>query len=174
MSNRHQIILVFLFLTAGIIPLHGQNKFNKVSLSSNEFVRSGRLENGLTYYIKPISNPSPQVQLDLIVKAGSYLQDKDQVSMAHFLEHMAFKASKNFPNGLQNDVKSLNHIGMSKFDLKGHSGTRATEFIFKAPRGNSKAIDAGLLWFKDIVNGDLELKKRILIKSVVFTNRNIL
>ncbi len=60
-------------------------------------LKIGKLENGLTYYIKKNAKPEAKVELRLIVNAGSVLERTDQQGVAHFLEHMAFNGTTNFP-----------------------------------------------------------------------------
>lgn len=56
----------------------------------------GKLDNGLTYYIKNNGKPENKVELRLVVNAGSILEDEDQLGLAHFMEHMNFNGTKNF------------------------------------------------------------------------------
>ena len=57
-------------------------------------VRIGKLDNGLTYYIRANQKPENRVQFRLVVNAGSILEDEDQQGLAHFCEHMAFNGTK--------------------------------------------------------------------------------
>src|SRR5262245_27066125 len=57
----------------------------------------GGLPNGLRFYIRPNPKPARQAELRLVVKAGSVLEDDDQRGLAHFVEHMQFQGSRNFP-----------------------------------------------------------------------------
>ena len=56
----------------------------------------GQLPNGLTYYIQKNSRPEKRLELRLVVKAGSILEDEDQLGLAHYTEHMAFNGSTHF------------------------------------------------------------------------------
>jgi zinc protease len=59
-------------------------------------VKVGKLDNGLTYYIQKNSRPEKRLELRLVVKAGSILEDEDQLGLAHYTEHMAFNGSTHF------------------------------------------------------------------------------
>ena len=59
-------------------------------------VRIGKLENGMTYYIRANKKPENRVQFRLAVNAGSILEDEDQLGLAHFCEHMAFNGTKHY------------------------------------------------------------------------------
>ena len=61
-------------------------------------VRIGKLENGLTYYIRKNNLPENQANFYIVQKVGSVLEEDHQRGLAHFLEHMAFNGSKNFSN----------------------------------------------------------------------------
>ena len=57
----------------------------------------GQFPNGLRYYIRANRQPANRIELRLAVNAGSILEDDDQQGLAHFVEHMAFNGTKNFP-----------------------------------------------------------------------------
>eukprot|EP01136_Pigoraptor_vietnamica_P040109 Opistho-1_new@11659 len=60
-------------------------------------VQTGKLKNGLTYYIRKNAKPEKKVELRLAINAGSLQEDDTQLGLAHFCEHMAFNGTKNFP-----------------------------------------------------------------------------
>ena len=61
-------------------------------------VIKGKLDNGLTYYIRKNTQPEERVELRLAVNAGSLMEDDDQLGLAHFTEHMAFNGTGNIPD----------------------------------------------------------------------------
>ncbi len=61
-------------------------------------IKIGKLENGLTYYIKVNKRPEQRVELRLAVNAGSICETDGQQGLAHFVEHMCFNGTKNFPS----------------------------------------------------------------------------
>ncbi|MEE8591498.1 MAG: insulinase family protein, partial [Spirochaetia bacterium] len=73
-------------------------------------VRLGRLENGLTYYVRPNRKPENRAELRLVVNAGSVLEDEDQLGLAHFLEHMAFNGTEHFEK--HELIEFMESIGM--------------------------------------------------------------
>src|SRR5690606_16891935 len=60
-------------------------------------LRIGTLDNGLRYYVRQNARPERRAELRLVVRAGSILEDDDQLGLAHFVEHMAFNGTRNFP-----------------------------------------------------------------------------
>lgn len=68
-------------------------------------VKHGKLENGLTYYIRSNEIPKDRAMFFLLVKAGAMNETKEQNGLAHFCEHMAFNGTKHFP-----DKELLNYL----------------------------------------------------------------
>ena len=62
----------------------------------DEAVRIGKLDNGLTYYIRHNNWPENRAEFYIAQKVGSLQENDDQRGLAHFLEHMAFNGSKHF------------------------------------------------------------------------------
>lgn len=58
----------------------------------------GKLENGLTYYIRKAKNPEGRAEFFIVHNVGSLQENDNQRGLAHFLEHMAFNGTKNFPD----------------------------------------------------------------------------
>src|SRR6186997_2906382 len=71
----------------------------------------GTLPNGLRYYVRPNAKPAKRAELRLVVKAGSSLEDDDQLGLAHFVEHMQFEGTRHFPK--QSLVDFLSSLGLS-------------------------------------------------------------
>jgi zinc protease len=83
--------LSFLFL----LVVSGQNSRE---LPLDPKVRYGKLDNGLTYYIRQNSLPEKRAEFYLAQKVGSMQEEDNQAGLAHFLEHMAFSSTKHFPD----------------------------------------------------------------------------
>ena len=60
-------------------------------------VKYGKLDNGLTYYIRQNKLPENRADFYIAQQVGSILEEDSQAGLAHFLEHMAFNGTKNFP-----------------------------------------------------------------------------
>ena len=69
----------------------------KMNFHLDPAITYGKLENGFTYYIRENQTPKDKVSIKLIIKAGSIMEEENQLGLAHLLEHMAFNGSKNFP-----------------------------------------------------------------------------
>ncbi len=75
-----------------------------------EQVRTGKLSNGLTYYILENAKPENRAYLTMAVAAGSVLENDDEQGLAHFVEHMAFNGTERFPESELIDY--LRSLGM--------------------------------------------------------------
>jgi zinc protease len=101
-------------------------------LPMNPAVKVGKLKNGLTYYIHKNAEPAKRAQLRLVVKTGSILEDENQRGLAHFMEHMNFNGTKNFPkNELLNFLeKSGIQFGA---DLNAYTSFDETVYMLPVP-----------------------------------------
>jgi len=117
-------------------------------LPLNPAVRTGKLANGLTYYVEQNKKPENRAELRLAVNAGSTAENDDQRGLAHFVEHMAFNGTKNFK---KNDlVNYLESIG-TKFgpDLNAYTSFDETVYMLQIPTDKKDILDKGLLILKD-------------------------
>ncbi|MDR2824620.1 MAG: insulinase family protein [Prevotellaceae bacterium] len=110
--------------------------------------RVGKLENGLTYYIKHNQKPEKKVELRLAVDAGSILEDDDQQGLAHFMEHMNFNGTKNFPDNKLVDY--LQSIGV-RFgaDLNAYTNFDQTVYMLPVPLDKPENLKTGLKVIED-------------------------
>jgi len=133
-------------------------------------VRVGKLPNGLTYYIQRNPKPQQRVELRLAVKAGSILEDEDQLGLAHFTEHMAFNGSTHFKR--HELVSWLQSIGV-KFgaDLNAYTGIDETVYMLPIPVDRKENLDKGLLVLEDWAGGvqfndeDVESERNIVLEE---------
>ena len=93
---------------------------------------SGRLDNGLSYFVRRNGEPPGRVELRLVVDAGSVLEDDDQRGLAHFVEHMAFNGTEQFAEGELVDF--FEGIGMQfGADLNASTGFDQTVYSLRVP-----------------------------------------
>lgn len=115
-------------------------------------VKIGKLANGLTYYIKKNGKPEKHVELRLVVKAGSILEDDDQQGLAHFNEHMAFDGSSHFEK--HQLISYLQSIGV-KFgaDLNAYTSFDETVYILPIPTDKKENLETGFQVLEDWAQG---------------------
>jgi len=140
------IVLIFTTQSFGQNSQILENLENQLPLDSK--VKIGKLENGLTYYIRQNQKPENRAELRLIIKVGSILEDEDQLGLAHFMEHMAFNGTKNFA---KNDLISyLQSIGV-KFGADLNASTSFDETIYKLsiPTDDKKILNQSFQILED-------------------------
>jgi zinc protease len=112
-------------------------------MPQDSMVTVGKLENGLTFYIRENKKPEKRAELRLIVNAGSILEDDDQLGLAHFVEHMAFDGTKNFPK--QEIINYLESIGLNYgSDLNASTSYDETEYYLQIPTDSNNIIDKSI------------------------------
>lgn len=112
-------------------------------------IRYGKLDNGLTYYIRHNELPKQRVDFYIAQNVGAILEEDDQNGLAHFLEHMAFNGSKHFPGNLL--ISYLESIGV-KFgqNLNAYTSFDRTVYnISNVPATREGIIDSCLLILHD-------------------------
>ena len=131
-------------------------------------LRTGRLPNGLSYYISRDAGASEgTAHFFLLQNVGAILEDEHQNGLAHYLEHMAFEATEHFPGGVMNFLRAR---GLYSFDAR--TGTDDTRYsILDVPTAERGLTDSVLLILKDWCNGisitekDTEKQRGIIIEE---------
>ncbi|MEG1586698.1 MAG: insulinase family protein [Bacteroidales bacterium] len=112
-------------------------------------VRYGKLENGLTYYIRHNELPKDRAEFYIAQKVGSVLEEDSQRGLAHFLEHMAFNGTKNFPGKSMLNYLEKNGV---KFGTNVNAYTSIDETVYNlssVPTTNPGLVDSCLLILHD-------------------------
>ena len=111
-------------------------------------VVTGKLDNGLTYYIRPNAKPENKVELRLVINAGSIMEDEDQQGLAHFVEHMCFNGTEHFE---KNELVSyLQSLGIEfGGDLNAYTSFDETVYMLPVPTEDPETVDKGLLVLSD-------------------------
>ena len=117
-------------------------------LTSDPAVLSGKLENGMSYFIQRNTEPANRIMLRLVIRAGSNMEEDDQQGVAHLLEHLAFNGSENFePQELVNYFES---IGMNfGADVNAYTSFDETVYMLEVPADDPSMLDTGMLVFHD-------------------------
>ncbi|GAO45564.1 putative phosphatase [Flavihumibacter petaseus NBRC 106054] len=139
-------------------------------LSVDPAVTIGKLDNGLTYYIRQNKKPEQKVELRLALKAGSILEDDNQQGLAHMAEHMAFNGTKNFK---KNDIVSfLQDIGVGfGSDLNAYTSFDETVYILPIPTDKAGNLEKGFQVLEDwahqvtYLNEDIESERAIILEE---------
>ena len=126
-------------------------------------VKTGKLENGLTYYIRHNEWPEKRCDFYIAQRVGSMQEEDDQRGLAHFLEHMCFNGTTHFPGDALKQY--LERIGV-KFGENLNAYTSFDETVYNINNVNVEiagAVDSCLLilhdWSHDLLLEDKEIDK---------------
>lgn len=143
-------------------------------------VRIGHLDNGLTYYIRHNALPEHRVEFHIAQKVGSILEEPQQRGLAHFLEHMAFNGTKNFPG----DEKGLGIVQWCetkgiKFGVNLNAYTSVDQTVYRisnVPTDDQSVVDSCLLilhdWSNAVLLSDKEIDKERGVIHEEWRSRN--
>ncbi|MBO6574123.1 MAG: insulinase family protein [Rhodothermales bacterium] len=140
-------------------------------LPTDSLFTIGKLENGLTYIIRPNDRPSNRALMWLAVNAGSVLEDDDQRGMAHFLEHMAFNGTRDFDK--TSLVTYLESIGM-RFgpDVNAVTSFDETLYMLEVPTDSAEIVDQAFRILENWAGGislndeDIEAERGVVLEEL--------
>ncbi len=138
---------LWLLLLVFTTPLLAQTDLSK-PIPFDPLVKKGKLSNGLTYYIRKNTEPKNRAELRLVIKAGSILENDQQLGLAHFMEHMSFNGTKNFPkNELVNFLQKTGvRFGA---DLNAYTSFDETVYMLPIPTDSAGLLEKGLQILED-------------------------
>jgi zinc protease len=146
MKYIFSLILIF------CVALNGQTQKTydaKGRIPADPKIKIGKLDNGMTYYIRSNPLPAKRGEFYLTVRAGAAQEDPDQNGLAHFCEHMAFNGTANFQK--HEIIHYLRSIGM-KFgpEINAFTSYEVTNYMLqKVPIDNLANLDTALLVLHD-------------------------
>ena len=113
-------------------------------------LRVGRLDNGITYYIRHNEQPKGRAEFWLVQNTGSLVEEENERGLAHFIEHIAFQGTRNFPNIDMVDILQNNGVSYGR-DINASTGFDDTRFqISNVPTERVELLDTVLLMLKDL------------------------
>jgi zinc protease len=128
----------------------------KTTIPLDKNVTTGKLKNGLTYYILHNEEPKDRASFYFVQNVGAILEDDNQNGLAHFLEHMAFNGTEHFKG--KGIIKMLEKNGVTfGKDINAYTAQDETVYnISTVPVTNEKLIDS-TLWVLHDWSGSLSL-----------------
>jgi len=174
MTSKFKFSLLLCF---SILGLSSFAQFTtEIPLSKD--VKTGKLKNGMTYYIMHNEEPKDRASFFFVQNVGAILEEDAQNGLAHFLEHMAFNGLKNFPGKNMIDYLEKNGILFGR-DINAY--TAQDETVYNAsniPVGNEGLIDSTLLVLHDwsgglLLEGEEIESERGVIHEEWRTRRNV-
>jgi zinc protease len=150
MRKKCCIFLLGVFFTTVLCAQERALSNDTIPLSSK--VRRGVLKNGLTYYILPEQSTNKAIMLRLIQKVGKYHEGRNEIGAAHLVEHLAFRSTKNFPDGIKS---AMARLGVSWGNVIGQTTSIITRYGFRIPGGDSLLLRNSLNVLHDFAKGRL-------------------
>ena len=165
---------IFLTVAATLVAVTG---LFAQELPDDPEVRKGVLDNGMTYYIRHNNKPANQAEFWIFDNVGALQEEDSQQGLAHFLEHMAFNGTENFPG--KNMINYLESIGV-KFgaNLNAFTAQEMTCYnMSNVPVTREGVIDSALLILHDwayyiTLDGDEIDNERGVIVEELRTRQN--
>ena len=151
---KRRLFTALLILGGAVMSLAQQPQMPSIPTDPN--VRIGKLDNGLTYYIRHNELPKERADFYIAQKVGSILEEENQRGLAHFLEHMCFNGTTNFPDKAL--INYLETIGV-RFGENLNAYTSIDETVYNianVPVVRDGVVDSCLLILHDWAN-DLTL-----------------
>jgi zinc protease len=96
--KKSKLLFISILLGFVLMSLSAQVTDLSKPIPVDPDIKTGKLDNGITFYIKQNKKPEQRVELRLAVNAGSITESDAQLGLAHFVEHMGFNGTKNFPS----------------------------------------------------------------------------
>ena len=152
MMKLRQLFVAALMLMSTAVVV-AQNAMQLPSIPVDPDVRMGKLDNGLTYYIRHNAWPEQRAEFYIAQRVGSIQEDDNQRGLAHFLEHMAFNGSKHFKGNEM--LRWCESVGV-KFgtDLNAYTSIDQTVYnISNVPTTREGIVDSCLLILFDWADG---------------------
>jgi zinc protease len=160
--KRFKFITILILSVFFLTGLNAQNIKPDDPIPPDPAIKIGKLDNGLTYYIKQNKKPEQRIELRLAVNAGSVCETDGQQGLAHFVEHMCFNGTKNFPSNRIIDM--LEEMGV-KFgaELNAYTSFDQTIYMLKVPSDKEEWINRGFQviedWAHQVTLDDSEIDK---------------
>lgn len=156
-------ILLFIFIFIFSVISFATN------LKNSDNLISGKLENGIHYYIYKNSKPENKAMLNLVVKTGSLMEEDNEQGIAHFMEHMAFNGTTKFEKNEL--IKYLQSIGLSfGGDLNAYTSFDRTVYKLLVPT-TSKELEDGIEVLREWASEatlnpqEIESEKKVVIEE---------
>ncbi len=128
--------------------------FASGDIEQDSNLKTVKLSNGLTVAVYKNVEPPKRCSMRLLVKAGSLFETESERGLAHFIEHMAFNGTKNFPSGAMTEY--FQRLGMAfGSDTNAHTSFSETVYKLELPEVSDKILDESMLLLRDYADGML-------------------
>lgn len=158
-------------LSLAVIAISALTASAQTPLPLNPAVKHGTLPNGLNYYILHNEEPKERANFYIAQKVGSTLETPEQLGLAHFLEHMAFNGTKNYPG--KNMLNYLESKGI-RFGADINAYTNFDETVYNidnVPTTDKALMDSVLLAIHDwsgsilLEEDEIEAERGVIVEE---------
>ena len=161
MTGKLKRLFTTLLVLGSVVIASAQQQPQMPPIPTDPNVRIGKLGNGLTYYIRHNELPEDRADFYIAQKVGSILEEENQRGLAHFLEHMCFNGTTNFPG--KGIINWLETIGV-RFGENLNAYTSIDETVYNinnVPVIRDGIVDSCLLilhdWANDLTLAEAEI-----------------
>ena len=141
-------VLASAFMVTGCSSSQVQSKSNGNQLVMDSSIKQGKLDNGMSYFILKNSEPKNRIQLRLVVKAGSCMEDEDQKGVAHFVEHLCFNGTEHFEKSAIVDY--FESIGMQFGpEVNAYTNFEETVYMLELPADDPEILKTSFMVLHD-------------------------
>jgi zinc protease len=170
MMKKSKLLVITIILGFFIMSLSAQMTDPGRPIPVDPAIKTGKLDNGMTYYIKQNKKPEQRIELRLAVNAGSVCENNSQLGLAHFVEHMCFNGTKNFPSN--KIIGMLEEMGV-KFGAELNAGTSfdQTVYMLKVPSDKEEWINRGFQVLEDwahqvsMENAEIDKERGVIVEE---------
>ncbi|MGX5820986.1 M16 family metallopeptidase [Chitinophaga lutea] len=174
-------MLVLTLLATGVFtfspPAQAQTKAKPAAkpatgntIPADPDVKTGKLANGLTYYIRKNTEPKDRAVLYMALKAGSLMESDAQQGLAHFTEHMAFNGTRDFP---KNELINYLQKAGVKFGADLNAYTSFDQTVYQLPIPTDSAalfrngfkILANWAGYVSMENDDIDEERGVIVEE---------
>lgn len=162
-----------LFLALLCLFLTTLNKARAQQLPLDPEITTGKLANGFTFYVRKNTTQKKRVVLYLVNKVGSILENDDQRGLAHFMEHMSFNGTRNFPGATLVDFLEKAGVRFGA-DLNAYTSFDETVYQLPLPIDKPEMLNSGLQVMRDwAAEATLDLKEIDKERGVVLEEKRL-
>ncbi len=156
MTRRSRFIVAGLLASIAVVPSLSAS----TPLPDDQRITKGKLANGVTWMYRKHDNPPGKMALMMHLRTGSLNETDAQQGLAHFIEHMCFNGSENFPPGEL--IPYFESIGMQfGADLNAFTSFDQTAYMLFTPDTTTKQVDRALTVLSDYAFRLLLLQEEI-------------
>ena len=125
---------------------------SRETITPDASVHQGVLANGLRFMVMRNANPAKAVSVRLGVDVGSYEERDAERGAAHFVEHMAFRSTRGYPEGGVDRALAQMGVGFGR-DQNAATGVFSTTYKLDMPSPDGAQLKAGFAWLRDVADG---------------------